>query len=257
MLYHESERISYNSQTILEFYGKFEKELFEKSMLKLVEETPVLRSFIKDGRIRPQRYIYSECPFKIEQLVEYSSNSDQSVIDEFCMRPFNLEKGPIIRALVIHLSSDHHKLVLNIHHTLGDGFAQMVLLEDLLALMSGKDIDRKVRQVPPFLWRKALYQLKGAKWFLGRLITYFRPFRKERSYKMATLVTNHEVTKRKVKSRTIKISAEFEGLFNLLRREQSLSHIELLTFITMRSKGNYFSYNSIGSLSPDDSRQER
>ncbi|HEY0022709.1 MAG TPA: non-ribosomal peptide synthase/polyketide synthase [Longimicrobium sp.] len=47
---------------------------------------------------------------------------------------FDLERGPLFRASLVHVADDEHLLLLNLHHSVGDGWSLGVLLEELSAL---------------------------------------------------------------------------------------------------------------------------
>jgi amino acid adenylation domain-containing protein len=66
-------------------------------------------------------------------------------------RPFDLTRGPLMRALLIRESRDRHLLALTVHHIVFDGFSTAVLLRDLSALyqaeVSGRPADLPVLPV--------------------------------------------------------------------------------------------------------------
>ncbi|RCV59894.1 non-ribosomal peptide synthetase [Marinitenerispora sediminis] len=49
-------------------------------------------------------------------------------------RPFDLERGPLFRALLVRLAAEEHVLVLSAHHIVSDGWSLDVLVRDLAAL---------------------------------------------------------------------------------------------------------------------------
>jgi amino acid adenylation domain-containing protein len=53
---------------------------------------------------------------------------------EEAQRPFDLTRGPLIRALLIRLRIDEHVLILTMHHIVSDGWSQGVLKNELGAL---------------------------------------------------------------------------------------------------------------------------
>jgi hypothetical protein len=48
--------------------------------------------------------------------------------------PFDLERGPLLRAELVRLAADHHVLVLTGHHLVLDGWSIWVIVKDLAAL---------------------------------------------------------------------------------------------------------------------------
>ncbi|MEW6234626.1 MAG: amino acid adenylation domain-containing protein [Candidatus Omnitrophota bacterium] len=50
--------------------------------------------------------------------------------------PFDLEKGPLFRAILFRLKEDNHALFLNLHHIVSDGWSMKILIGELLQLYS-------------------------------------------------------------------------------------------------------------------------
>ncbi|HEU0079848.1 MAG TPA: condensation domain-containing protein, partial [Longimicrobiaceae bacterium] len=53
---------------------------------------------------------------------------------EAAQHRFDLAQGPLFRASLIHVADDEHRLLLNLHHAIGDGWSLGVLREELSAL---------------------------------------------------------------------------------------------------------------------------
>ena len=49
-------------------------------------------------------------------------------------RPFDLERGPLMRAKLLRVSSDEHVLLLTMHHIVSEGWSLSVLVRELAAL---------------------------------------------------------------------------------------------------------------------------
>jgi amino acid adenylation domain-containing protein len=52
-------------------------------------------------------------------------------------RPFDLERGPLLRACLLRLAPAEHLLIFNLHHLVGDGWSIGVLVRELVALYRG------------------------------------------------------------------------------------------------------------------------
>src|SRR5258708_13067749 len=50
------------------------------------------------------------------------------------MRPFDLSRGPLIRAVLLRLTSSEHFLVVTTHHIVNDGWSVGILHQELTAL---------------------------------------------------------------------------------------------------------------------------
>ncbi|MET9260822.1 amino acid adenylation domain-containing protein [Amycolatopsis sp. NPDC004079] len=54
--------------------------------------------------------------------------------------PFDLATGPLVRAHVLKLAENRHRLVLHLHHIVCDGWSNVVLVEQILAAYAGNEI---------------------------------------------------------------------------------------------------------------------
>jgi amino acid adenylation domain-containing protein len=64
----------------------------------------------------------------------------QALVDAAAAEPFDLARGPLLRALLIRLAADDHVLFLGKHHIVGDGWSVDVLLRDLITLYRGGEL---------------------------------------------------------------------------------------------------------------------
>ncbi|MFL6203382.1 MAG: condensation domain-containing protein, partial [Thermoanaerobaculia bacterium] len=75
--------------------------------------------------------------------------------------PFRLDRGPLVRSLLLRLGGEDHVLVLTVHHIVSDEWSMNVLTGELAALYSGV----AVSQLPPLPVQYADY----AQWLRGWL----------------------------------------------------------------------------------------
>ncbi|MFG3708201.1 amino acid adenylation domain-containing protein [Micromonospora sp. NPDC047670] len=64
----------------------------------------------------------------------------QALVDAAAAEPFDLARGPLLRALLIRLGAEDHVLFLGKHHIVGDGWSVDVLLRDLITLYRGGEL---------------------------------------------------------------------------------------------------------------------
>ena len=69
---------------------------------------------------------------------------------EFANRPFDLEHGPLARALLVATGTETHSLVLALHHTVADGWSMGVLVRELATLYEscGRDLPSPLPPLP-------------------------------------------------------------------------------------------------------------
>ncbi|MYS09459.1 non-ribosomal peptide synthetase, partial [Streptomyces sp. SID6041] len=58
--------------------------------------------------------------------------SAERIVDEAAAVPFDLDKGPLFRSLLVRLADDDHVLLLLVHHSVSDGWSSEVLLGEVL-----------------------------------------------------------------------------------------------------------------------------
>jgi amino acid adenylation domain-containing protein len=70
-------------------------------------------------------------------------------------RPYDLERGPLVRAVVLRLSGDEHRLFLGFHHIVSDGWSMPVVMRELSALYRGGELPPLPVQYPGYaLWQR-------------------------------------------------------------------------------------------------------
>ena len=68
-----------------------------------------------------------------------------SLVDEEANRAFDLEAGPLMRVLLVHVSDMEHVLLVNTHHIATDGISSSILLSEIYnaytAYVEGREPD--------------------------------------------------------------------------------------------------------------------
>ncbi|WP_155968552.1 alpha/beta fold hydrolase [Kamptonema formosum] len=133
----EPENPAYNRPVALRLTGKLNVAALEQSLNEIVRRHEVLRaSFpavdgVPVGAIAPNLSLsllvtdISDLPER-ERKVE----ADRRLAED-AQRPFDLARGPLVRATLLPLSSEDHRLLLAMHHTVFDGWSVGVLLQEL------------------------------------------------------------------------------------------------------------------------------
>ncbi len=136
----EPENPAFNRPVALRLTGKLNVAALEQSLNEIVRRHEVLRaSFpavggVPVGAIAPNLSLslpvtdISDLPDR-ERKVEAERR-----VAEDAQRPFDLARGPLVRASLLRLSSEEHRLLLTMHHTVFDGWSAGVLLQELAAL---------------------------------------------------------------------------------------------------------------------------
>ncbi|RKH25150.1 condensation domain-containing protein, partial [Corallococcus sicarius] len=120
--------------------GPLDEAALSQALTELVRRHEILRTTfpVEDGV--PVQRIAAPGGFPLERLdlehVREEAREDAALtrLREEAWRPFDLERGPLMRALLLRLSDARHLLLLNLHHALTDLVTGQVLLSELAAL---------------------------------------------------------------------------------------------------------------------------
>ncbi|WP_276574997.1 non-ribosomal peptide synthetase [Pseudomonas tohonis] len=128
---------AYNMPTALRLRGALDIEALQRSVDGLLERHEVLRTvFVEDGQGLRQ-VVVEAGRLAIEfQALEgaVDEGAIKAFVDDEVARPFDLQRGPLVRLKLLRLAQDDHVLVLTLHHIVSDGASSQVMVEDLIEL---------------------------------------------------------------------------------------------------------------------------
>lgn len=127
---------------VLRFKGDLDRNALERAITAVTERHEVLRTNYVLVEGSPVQVIARCSPVTLSVIdlrhiseEERDKESDRVVAQEF-RRPFDLSHDPILRPTLLEFSSNHHVLVLVMHHIASDGWARGILLRELETLYS-------------------------------------------------------------------------------------------------------------------------
>ena len=149
----DKENTIYNMPLALELTGKVDRERIEKAIEKLVVKHEALRtSFHLDGE-----EIVQKIEEKVKVELDYARAEEKEAIDKIIrdwIKPFRLEKAPLIRGGIIE-AKNSYILMLDMHHIISDGTTIGILAEDFVKVYEGIKLDREVVQYKEYaVWEK-------------------------------------------------------------------------------------------------------
>lgn len=137
VLHHLSDGlVAYNIPAVIEIYGPLDTGALGEALNGLVTRHAVLRTeFAAIDGLPVQRV--TECGrLAVTQLDVPDAAAAAAVTEEFVSRPFDLRQPPLLRAALLRLAGQEHRLVLCLHHIVSDGQSVRVLLTELGELYS-------------------------------------------------------------------------------------------------------------------------
>ncbi|MBN8472056.1 amino acid adenylation domain-containing protein [Corallococcus exiguus] len=130
----------YNMPAALWLEGTLDVGALEHALTELVRRHEVLRTTFQTEASDPVQVIHPPAPFHLpwvdlSALPEDTREAEaRRLAHEEARRPFDLERGPLLRALLPRVSESRHLLLLNLHHIASDGWSMGVLVRELAAL---------------------------------------------------------------------------------------------------------------------------
>ncbi|WP_404370386.1 non-ribosomal peptide synthase/polyketide synthase [Corallococcus coralloides] len=127
---------TYNLFLALRVEGALDVPALEKAFASLIARHEALRTVFVSREGQPVQVILPTGPFALE-TVELGAVPEEAVarrLREEALRPFDLERGPLLRAALLRLDATTHVLWLNMHHIVSDGWSMGVLVRELTAL---------------------------------------------------------------------------------------------------------------------------
>ncbi len=126
--------VAYNEPMIFSVSGSFKVEFFRNSLLELIRKHEILRTvFIEtDSENGVVQLILNIEDAQIEiESISSKVEISESVINNFIYRNFDLNKGPLLRVMIIEKDSTDWIIIIAMHHIITDGWSMNVFIRDL------------------------------------------------------------------------------------------------------------------------------
>ncbi|GAA0894239.1 hypothetical protein GCM10009122_39190 [Fulvivirga kasyanovii] len=136
----EEEQIAYNQPRAYEFKGELNRKALEEAFNTLIDRHESLRTTIITLNGEPRQKVNSReaLGFKINYVDLRGKPDKEAVGKEMltrdAMAPFDLEKGPLLRATLFHVEDEYYIFYLNTHHIISDRWSMGVVVNEILAL---------------------------------------------------------------------------------------------------------------------------
>ena len=133
-----SSSAAYNVPAAFTLEGKLDRTAFRAAWDAIVKRHESLRTTFASvgGEIR--QLIHDDVDFRIEET-DFSREPNaveraRELAREHAFAPFDLEKGPLLRARLVRLATDQHLFLFNIHHIVCDAWSQNIMVRELSTL---------------------------------------------------------------------------------------------------------------------------
>jgi amino acid adenylation domain-containing protein len=128
---------SFNESFSLHFRGPLEIDALRQSIRHVVNRHDALRSIIDPDGTKLHFHGDLALDVGLRDLTPLEKTAREGefrrILEEDARRPFDLVKGPLLRAELIRFEPDYHILLFTSHHIVCDGWSTNILLEELSA----------------------------------------------------------------------------------------------------------------------------
>ena len=130
----------YNCPAAIRLNGALDIELLEQTLTEVVRRHEVLRTSFRSIEGTPVQVIADATPFTIE-IIDLTGIHEtvreaeaQRLGREEALLPFDLSRGPLLRARLARLSAEEHITFFTMHHIVSDAWSMGVLISEVAAI---------------------------------------------------------------------------------------------------------------------------
>ncbi|UPK71698.1 non-ribosomal peptide synthetase [Chitinophaga filiformis] len=135
--------LAYSITEVFEYEGELNIERLATAFDMLIDRHEILRTVFDTIDGKPVQMVRPTTGFKLHS--ERVDKDLQAKIAAFTRDPFDLGKGPLLRAAVFSDSDTHHYLVLVIHHIIADEWSLQVLKRELTIIYTALENKEEIR----------------------------------------------------------------------------------------------------------------
>ncbi len=156
----EGPSYTYNIPAVLRLRGRLDEDALVYAFHDIVDRHEVLRTRFVETDGVPVQVIDDGAGFAVRRQ---RAADPHPLIDEELHYRFDLGRDVLFRALLIEEGPESHLLVLNLHHSIADGWSMGVLMDELVALYTAKPL-------PPLSIQYADFAHWQRQWLTGDVL---------------------------------------------------------------------------------------
>ncbi len=166
---------AYNISSSFQLSGVLDFDSLERSFGELVRRHESLRTSFPAADGRPRQVVAPPLTFRLPVVdladVPKAAQSDgfERLVNERAREPFDLSRGPLIRACLFRLNETEHRLLLTLHHIITDKWSFALLWRELTTLYDAfsKGLPSPLPELPIQFADYALWQRR---WLEGEVL---------------------------------------------------------------------------------------
>jgi amino acid adenylation domain-containing protein len=151
---------AYNVPAFLRLRGPLDGAALRAALTGIARRHETLRTTFPEVKGEPMQRVHPAALFPlVEEDLTGASDPEAAArrrAGEEASRPFDLQAGPLARAILLRLAPGQHVLGLTLHHAVTDGWSTEILLRELTALYRGTELPAPVVQYADYaVWQRA------------------------------------------------------------------------------------------------------
>ncbi|GAA3854742.1 hypothetical protein GCM10022243_20280 [Saccharothrix violaceirubra] len=134
--------------------GPLDVDRLRSALADVVDRHEALRTTLVAPDGVPEQVVASTVPVELP-VVDVAATEVAARVRDQVRVAFDLETGPLFRAVLLRLTADRHVLVLVLHHAIADGWSCAVLFDELARRYAGEDLPEPPIGYPDYaLWQQ-------------------------------------------------------------------------------------------------------
>ena len=129
--------LAYNMPQFVKLEGRIDRDKFNATFSKLISRHASLRTVFTMVDNMPFQEVKEEIDFEMEWHIRKNPGH---LLESF-IKPFDLNNGPLLRAMLVSVSEIEHILAVDMHHIITDGLSNSILIADFMKLYVGAVAD--------------------------------------------------------------------------------------------------------------------
>jgi len=164
---------AYNVPAAVRLRGKLDLDALQKALEKIVSRHEALRTTFKYAEEELTQRITREGPVTVKVMdlrdvpPETREKRAQEMANAEAQRPFDLERGPLLRTSVLQLDKDDNVFLLVMHHTISDGWSLGIFYRELEALYGFYSKGKSAHELPDLTVQYADFACWKREWMQG------------------------------------------------------------------------------------------
>jgi amino acid adenylation domain-containing protein len=165
---------AYNMPSPIRLRGALDRMAMERALDEIVRRHESLRTHFVDQEDEPVQVIVPHAGFRLPLADLAGLPGEARAAEERRLliedkQAFDLESGPLFRAMLVRLAPEEHLLLIDMHHIVSDGWSFGVFYRELAALY-GAFIEGKLALLPELPVQYADFAIWQREWLQGPVL---------------------------------------------------------------------------------------